>query len=80
MPNQEERLLIWRKAFPEIVSLKDEIDLDEIAQKYELSGSNIMNVVQFSCLRALARTSKTIQLDYLTAGIDKEYRKEGKIL
>jgi len=36
---------IWQKAFPEAVTLPDEIRLDVLARKHELIGADIMNVV-----------------------------------
>ena len=54
MPKPEERLLLWRNNLPEAVQLEQTIDMDKIAKKYELSGSNIVNVVHYCCLQALA--------------------------
>ena len=54
MPSFAERQRLWENAFPKQVSLADTIYFHEISQKYELSGSNIMNIVQFCCLQALS--------------------------
>ena len=79
LPKANERLLMWKKAFPTHVQLNDDLNLETIARKYELSGSNIMNVVQFSCLRAIHRGQQVILLDDLVDGIRKEFSKAGKL-
>ena len=79
MPQAAERLQIWNNAFPENINFAKEVNLDEIAETYELSGSNILNVVQFACLKALAKNSHLIRQDDLLKGIQKEYEKEGKL-
>ena len=78
VPSKEDRLGMWHKAFPKQVELSPEIDLEKIAQKYELTGAHIMNTVHYSCLQALSKESKVIQHGDLMAGIKKEFMKEGK--
>ena len=80
IPNEKERLQLWKKAFPEKTKLAQDIDLEAIANQFELTGANIMNVVQYACLQALAKKASTIQLLDIRKGIVKEYEKEGKIL
>lgn len=80
MPKPAERFQLWQKAFPEAVKLDVQIDLEEIAKKYELSGSNIMNIVQYCCLKALDKGLAEISLSNLMAGIKNEFHKEGKTM
>lgn len=80
LPKATERLKIWQKAFPTSIELGAEVGLSMIAQKYELSGAEIMNIVQYTCLRTLARGGTKILLEDITNGIRKEYQKEGRIL
>ncbi len=79
-PKAGERLAIWEKAFPEKARLAKEIDLNHISQRYELSGAEIMNIVQFCCLRALENGGKEIRQTDLLDGIRREYQKEGKVM
>lgn len=79
-PGPDERLQIWKNAFPEKVNFAKDVDLQAIAGQYELTGANIMNVIQYACLQALASDNKTIQMNDLRKGIAREYEKEGKIL
>lgn len=80
LPKAAERLMIWEKAFPSSVRLREDIGLGQVAQKYELSGAEIMNVVQFACLQALEHQQKTIIPQYIADGIQREFRKGGRIM
>ena len=80
MPKTEERLALWKNSFPENLKLDKSIDLPSIAHKYELSGANIINIVQYVCLQVLANNDDKISIELLIDGIKKEYYKEGKIL
>lgn len=80
MPKAEERLKLWQKTFPKAVKLETSIDLKAIAEKYELSGSNILNIVQYCCLQALAANTDVITLVNLIRGIQREMIKENKIV
>lgn len=79
-PRAVERLRLWQQAFPSQVQLAKDIDLMEIAERYKLSGANIMNVVQYLCLRLLAQGEKIIDPDLLIAAIQREFEKEGKVM
>ena len=80
LPKATERELIWKKAFPPKVSLSSELNLGQVARKYELSGAEIMNIVQYACLRTLGDKKKTIASQYITDGIQREYQKGGRIM
>jgi ATP-dependent 26S proteasome regulatory subunit len=80
MPKSRERLEMWKKAFPARVALSDKLSLDQLAEKYELTGANIMNIVQYACLKTLERGEKTIQPVDVEMGISKEFAKEGKMI
>jgi AAA+ superfamily predicted ATPase len=80
LPKTAERLLLWQKAFPSRVRLHPDVDLFQVAQKYELSGAEIMNIVQYACLCALEGKKKTIYPEYLANGIQREFQKGGRIM
>ncbi|WP_449387005.1 ATP-binding protein [Chryseobacterium lineare] len=79
-PKQEERLRIWQQNLPEQLQLEG-IDLEQIARRYELTGSNIMNVIQDVSLKAIALKDPDykVSLEMLLESIRKEYIKEDKI-
>ena len=77
IPDAEQRLSIWQKAFPENVKL--DFDLMEVATRYELAGGSIINVVQYACLKALQRGDEEIRLREVLQGIRREIQKEGRL-
>lgn len=79
-PKPEERLKIWQKAFPPNIQLHPATELEAVARAYELTGANIVNVVQQLCLQALASKNLMIGGKELKEGIRKEFAKEGKML
>ncbi len=80
MPGVKERLLLWQKAFPELVQRADDVDLPTLAQKHELTGAAIMNIVQYACLRSLGRGEDRLCYSDIHNGIKREFEKEGRIL
>ena len=79
-PQSRERYRIWANAFSEASEPPPRMQLENIAQQYELCGGGIMNVVQYASLMALSRNSKSILMDDILQGIKKEFKKEGKTL
>lgn len=80
LPSYSERLLLWQKAFPEKVTLDNQVDLNLLARQYDLSGAHIMNCVQYACLQSLFRDELIVRHKDIIEGIRREYHKEGKIL
>jgi ATP-dependent 26S proteasome regulatory subunit len=80
VPAPAQRQRLWQQSFPQEAMLDADVNLEEVAKKYELAGGSIINVVQYSCLTALKRNSRTILLKDVQAGIRKEFNKEGKTL
>jgi len=78
LPDENERLLIWRKTFPNGISFHKEADIPDIVKKVELTGGSINNVVQYACLKAIEKENSTIYLDDVLNGIKRELHKEGK--
>lgn len=78
VPKQEQRVQLWKNAIPSSAKLSPEIDLNQIANKYEMAGGTIMNVIRFAALMAIKNGDGIIQQHDLQEGIIREYRKEGK--
>ena len=79
-PKYEERLRIWEQNLPQQLDLAD-INLDQISRRYELTGSNIMNIIQDVCLKAIASEEPgyKVNSEMLLESIRKEYLKEDKV-
>lgn len=78
MPKPTERLRIWKNAFSPKTTFDQQVNLDTVADKYDLSGGTIMNVVRYSSLKALSRNSNTILLADIENGVRREFLKEGR--
>lgn len=79
MPDAEERFKLWRSALPPCATLAEDISLENIAAKYELTGSSIVNVIHYVCLKAMADDSNIITKSSLLEGIKREYEKEDRV-
>lgn len=80
LPSPAERAQIWRKAFPPEVELAPEIQFDSLGARHELTGSHIMNIVQYSCFSLLDRGQRRLSLADLEKAIRREFQKEGKLV
>jgi AAA+ superfamily predicted ATPase len=78
LPSETDRAVIWKKSFPQKIRFNDNIDIPDMVKKYELTGGNINNIVQYSCLKALEKSRQEIFLDDVLNGIKREMHKEGK--
>ncbi len=80
MPDASERLKIWLGNVPFSTPIGDDVQLKSFADKFELSGSSITNVMQYAALTAISRQDKTISETDIRNGIRRELLKEDKIL
>jgi hypothetical protein len=78
-PTPEEQLILWNNAFPENLKPAEGVDLSVITKRYKLTGANVMNIVQYCCLTALAHQNQTISRELLIHAIERELTKEGKV-
>ncbi len=78
MPRPPERERLWREAFSKKSRLEERVDLARLAEKHEMAGGTIMNVVRYASLLALSRGDGTILLQDLEEGIRRELLKEGR--
>jgi hypothetical protein len=66
-------------AVPAKASLASDVDLAWIANKYELNGSSIVNIIHYASLQTIARNSNVILKRDILEGIQREYEKEEKV-
>lgn len=79
-PKANERLRLWQSYLPEKITLDKSVDLRGIAQQYDLTGADILNIVQYICLNALAENNLIMTQSRIEEGIRREEAKSGKIL
>lgn len=80
VPSPAHRVQLWQQAFSGTCTLDPSISIEEVAQKYEITGGAIINVLRYCAIMAMKRSSTVVQKDELLQGIRKEYRKEGKTI
>jgi hypothetical protein len=80
MPNAQERLKLWEKAFPASCGPEPTILLKDLADKYELTGAAILNIIHYAALQSISKNDQYIRLSDLIEAIRKEYRKEERTM
>ncbi len=80
MPDAELRLRLWEGLVRSGCRIDDSVDLPELAERHELSGGAILNVVRHGAIQALRRGRDAVGMADLVDGIRKELRKEGRTL
>jgi DNA polymerase III delta prime subunit len=80
MPSSIERQYLWKNGFSAKCTLEKSLSLPSLAQKYELSGGSIINVIQYSSLKSLKRADDTIYLRDVLNGIKQELLKIGRTI
>ena len=71
-PKPAERLLLWQKLMPPQLALSPDIDLKQIAYEHDLTGSNIINIVQHCSLKVLSQGQTAMSQSVLNDGIIRE--------
>ena len=80
MPAEKERLRLWEGAFTNQVVMDDEINLAEIAKKYDIAGGSIVNVVRYATVMAVQNETVYVTYNDLIDGIKREYAKLGRTM
>ncbi len=79
-PTHKERFRLWENNLPSEITLEENISLKDISRQFAITGANIVNIVQYACLKTIAKGTTTITYDAILEGVKKEYVKEGKTL
>ncbi|GAL33650.1 cell division protein FtsH [Vibrio maritimus] len=80
MPNAEQRLLLWQKAFNSVCELADDVDLAKIANDYPLAGGQVINVLRQCALTAIRRNERTVYQTDIIDSIRREFKKDNKLI
>ena len=80
MPDAQSRLLLWEKAFQSVFKLDERIDLEAIAEQYEITGASIKNIKHYCIVMTQERGSDTISYEDFKEGLRKQLDKVGKKL
>ena len=78
IPSVNERQKLWSGCVPATLKAEANMDWEDIARQYEITGAGIVNVIQYASLKAFSRQSATLLHRDVIEGIRKEFRKEEK--
>lgn len=79
MPEELERLEIWRRTFPSQAPVASDLDLSFLARKFKLAGGNIRNIVLGAAFIA-ADDHQPIAMRHLIKAASHELQKMGKLV
>ena len=80
VPDAEHRYELWNKVFAGPLRVAPSVDLAAVAEKYELSGGEIVNVLQSVAIKAAENGQREVHMKAILNGIRKEYQKNGRVL
>ncbi|HZY35742.1 MAG TPA: ATP-binding protein [Mucilaginibacter sp.] len=80
IPNADERLKLWEKALPASYRPEPSVNLKTIADKYELNGAAILNIIHYASLQSISRDDRYIRSADIIEAMRKEYRKEERTM
>lgn len=76
MPDARSRRALWERLLPPVPRcVVPPEDLDELAQRFELTGGHIRNVVLDACYRALDAEQPAVTTRHLVASTAREFQK-----
>ena len=79
LPDAEQRFALWKDNFRDKpYVLAADVDLASLADRFEIAGGNIVNVLRYACLKAVSRTPQEIRMEDILRGIQRERHKDGK--
>ncbi|MCP3669624.1 MAG: ATP-binding protein [Gammaproteobacteria bacterium] len=80
LPGAEERLAIWQGVLTGHSAEDIDWDIEQVANRFELSGGSIMNVIRYAALMAIDKDRDAVDYTDVINGIRRELQKEGKTL
>ncbi len=78
LPNLNNRLLLWKKAFPAEVNISSDVDFYRLSEKYELTGSSIKSIALSAVFYAV-KHQDIVSAKYIKMAMKEEFEKNGKI-
>lgn len=70
---------MWNRVFPEACPVREDVDLQFLADQFELTGSNIKNIAVNSAFLAAA-DGREIDMSHILRALQNEFQKSGKRL
>jgi SpoVK/Ycf46/Vps4 family AAA+-type ATPase len=77
-PSEGYRYRIWKQHFPKAAPVADDIDFNFLANRFNIAGGNIKNIVVHAAFLA-AENSGVIHMEHLIRATRREYEKIGRM-
>jgi AAA+ superfamily predicted ATPase len=78
MPEEADRLRIWKGIFPREMPVGSDVDLEFLARQFKISGGNIKNIAVSAAFLA-AQDGRMLKMENLIHATKREYQKIGKL-
>ena len=78
MPQAEERYRLWTESVPVLLERDVDLDFVRLAEKHEISGGTIINIIRYAALRSLVRGDRRLAVEDINDGLRRELNKEGR--
>src|SRR5579859_1342966 len=78
-PGPEERLRIWKLAFPQSAPLDDSVDIAALA-RLDMTGAAIVGAARTAALLAADSGSSRITMQHVIRSASRQYRREARVL
>jgi AAA+ superfamily predicted ATPase len=79
LPNAKDRRRIWKGVWPPPTPLSPDLDLDFMANRFEVTGGNIKNIALAAAFLA-ADDGGVLSMRHLIRATQREYQKMGKVV
>ncbi|MCG8576203.1 MAG: ATP-binding protein, partial [Flavobacteriales bacterium] len=80
IPKKDERAKLWKLCLPEGIKLSDDVDINQIAGQYELTGAHVSNIVNHALIKMLAENKEELDKSAIHESVIQELTKEGKTI
>lgn len=76
-PDEEARLRLWERAWPQAVPICSDVDLSLLARELKLAGGNIKNISLGAACKA-ARNGGIVDVAHMAEAVQQEFKKIGR--
>lgn len=78
-PDEQQRLRLWKLAMEYKIPTEGAFDLEGLAEQYEITGGEIVNIIRHAALLAVESTPAKMTMEHILAGIKREMTKDGRM-
>ncbi|MBL4806927.1 MAG: ATP-binding protein [Rhodobacteraceae bacterium] len=79
-PDVAERIQLWRSIWPEDIRLASDVNLEQLAQQYKITGANISNIALLATWLAADEGATTIANSHIRLALKRELGKIGRLV